>query len=795
MKLKSQVQAAHAIHGTAARLVEWRWPLGLIAAAILAAALPFSQRLQMDRTIDQMFAADDPTLLAYNELRDAFGGNAVVMLVYRDDELMTQEGLDRADEVSERVSRIKGVRGVLSVAQLNELLGVIRLAGLLTGFSSDSPPLLREDDLIARAFERLFVGYTHSDAGDRSAIVALLEPPDVEIGHQKTVASFRRVIEEMPVGVSEAVLVGEPVLLSEGFDLIERDGFRLAVWTLAILSPLVLVLLRGIRWVVLQAAVIGWAVTVTRGLLYLAGLRLSLVSSILTAICTVITVTAIIHLGSMWRKRRSRGDDGTLASRRSISLVMPAIFWACATDAAGFLSLLGSAITPIRDFAVMMGLASLCVWIGIVLMSPLIMTFLVSDRWTIHSRFLSSMERLIRRGSVRFAVVTIRFRVWVAAATILLCAMTFFGLGQLKIETSFLRNFRDDSRIAQEYRIVEAALSGAGVWDVILDAPETLTDNYLRDVREIEKRLREIDINGEQLTKVLSMADADRITAVIPLMRIVSPSVRLAGMRTAIPAFSDALLTPDAAAGRKLRIMLRSREHLDAETKMALIAKVEAVVKKETTTKAWGEHFSDKARSEPGRVTGYYVMIARLVSQIIGDQWRCLIWATAMIWLLLGVATRSLRLATLALIPNLLPVLGVLGVVGWLGQEMNMGAAMIAAVSIGLSIDGSIHYLASYRRKLSRGRSDRDAALYAQRGVGLPVVLATIALMIGFLGLGRSEFVPTATFGILTAAALMLGAAVNLTLLPVLVSFRGRGERMPNQEPKNRAFLTKGKPV
>jgi len=94
-----------------------------------------------------------------------------------------------------------------------------------------------------------------------------------------------------------------------------------------------------------------------------------------------------------------------------------------------------------------------------------------------------------------------------------------------------------------------------------------------------------------------------------------------------------------------------------------------------------------------------------------------------------------------------------------------------------LSIDGSIHYLAGYQQKVKRGRSDRDAAIYAQRGVGLPVVLATIALVAGFLGLGRSEFVPTATFGILTAAALLLGAAINLTLLPVLVSLRGRSER------------------
>jgi len=778
MKLNSQTDSAKSTDRVAATMVAWRWPLAIVAIVILASAFPFSQRLQMDRTIDQMFAADDPTLLAYNELRDSFGGNAAVLLVYRDDELMTPEGLKRAKLLSDRVSKVKGVRGVLSVAQLNELLGAMRPSGFLTGLSSDSQPLLRKDDVIARAFERLFVGYTHSNSGDRSAIVALLDPPEIETGHQETVSSLRQLVDhEMPPGTSDAVLVGEPVLLSEGFDLIGRDGFRLAIWTIASLSPLVLILLRGVRWVLLQALVIAWAVTVTRATLYLLGLRLSLVSSILTAICTVIAVTSVIHLGSMWLKRRGRNDDGEVAARRSLSLVMPAIFWACATDAAGFLSLIGSAIAPIRDFAIMMTVASFFVFMSTAMLAPLLITLFVNDRWTFRVTFLTRIERMIRVASVRLAVVMIRFRILVMIASVVLSAITFVGLGKLRIETSFLKNFREDSRMASEYRIVETALSGAGVWDVILDAPETITDDYLDDVRNLEKRLRAIDVDGEKLTKVLSIADADRIVGAVSIMRVVPPAVRLTAIRSAVPTFSDALLVPDANQNRKLRIMLRSREHLDAETKISLISKVESVVKEETTTSDWREHFPATDQPAPGRVTGYYVMIARLVSQIIGDQWRCLLLATAMVWVLLGLATGSLRLATLALIPNLLPVLGVLGVIGWMGEEMNMGAAMIAAVSIGLSIDGSIHYLAGYQQKVKRGRSDRDAAIYAQRGVGLPVVLATIALVAGFLGLGRSEFVPTATFGILTAAALLLGAAINLTLLPVLVSLRGRSER------------------
>ncbi len=776
MSLESRSRTAKFSDRVATVMVAQRWPLAIIAVVILATAWPLSWRLEMDRTIDQMFAPQDPTLLAYQELQTAFGGNAALLFVYHDPELLTATGLERANELSGKIAEVSGVRGVLSVSQLNEVLGVIRPGGLLTGLSSDTPPLLRKDDVVSRAFERLFVGYTHAESGEESAIVTLLEPADPNLGYGEVVKAMRRLTHDLPSGMSNAVLVGEPVLLSEGFDLIERDGTRLAIWTIALLSPLVLFLLRGVRWVMLQVIVIGWAVTVTRATMLLIGIRLSLVSSILTAICTVIAVTSVIHLGTAWQRRRARGDATDISALRSVALVMPAIFWACATDAAGFLSLIGSAVAPIRDFAIMMGVASLSVWGALALCSPLLMSLGTSDRFQFKLPAVAVIERTIRRWSVSLAVLMMRYRTWVLLASALLTVATIVGIGRLQIETSFLKNFRGDSEIALSYDRVEGALQGAGVWDVVLDAPDVLTDDYLERVRALEKRLRGIEVEGAKLTKVLSMADADRIASAVPLLKLATPTFRLTGMRAAIPAFSDALLVPAGQPQRKLRIMLRSREHLSAEIKMELIAQVETIVREETSTPAWLASFPKNQTARPGRVTGYYVMIARLVSQILGDQWRCLGWAAALVWLLLIMATRSLRLATLALIPNLLPVLGVLGVLGWIGEPMNMGAAMIAAVSVGLSIDGSVHFLAAYQRKKQRDRTDRDAAIYAQHGVGLPVVLATVALVIGFVGLGSSEFVPTATFGVLTAVALLLGTIVNLTLLPIMVSLGSKPE-------------------
>lgn len=771
------------------RLIGHRWTLALVGLSILAATWPLSARLQTDRTIEQMFEPNDPTLVAYQELQQAFGGNAVVMLVYRDPELLTPTGLERAAQLSARVQAIDGVRGVLSVAELNTVLGLIRPTGLLGGPQSDLPPLLRDKDLVVRAFEKLFTGYTHSEDDRVASMVAMLSQPERGSGHGEVIRQLEGITRSMPQGTSDPVLVGEPVLLERGFDLIERDGNRLAWLTIALLSPCVLVLLRSFRFVLLQIIVILWAVTVTRAALHWMSFELSLVSSILTAIVTVIAVTAVIHLGNRQRTLRRRGYVAKTAAARTFQFILPAIFWACATDAAGFISLSASGVAPVREFGYMMAIASLAVWGGMLFFAPLLTVAGPSQIWSFpvldrlfEPKVLSNLERKIRKACLLTAVVLVRYRLAVLVSATVVAAMTSIGISKLEIESSFLRNFRESSNVVQAYGMVESELSGAGVWDVVLDVPTGLTTGYLESVRNLEQQLRAVEVDGERLTKVLSLADADRIAAAVPLMRMASPTIRLSGMRSAIPTFADALLVPSKSNAssetpetetnhpRKLRIMLRSREHIPTEAKLALIEKVEQVVAQHTTSENWLRFFDECPPPKAGRVTGYYVLLAQIVSQLIRDQWRCLSIAAVLVWLLLAAATRSFKLATIALIPNLLPVLAVIAVLGWTGTKMNMGAAMIAAVSIGLSIDGSVHFLANYRRKLQRFRGRFHAVLYAQKQIGLPLLMATGALVLGFSALATSDFIPTATFGVLTAAALVAGTVTNLTLLPALLA-------------------------
>jgi len=138
-------------------------------------------------------------------------------------------------------------------------------------------------------------------------------------------------------------------------------------------------------------------------------------------------------------------------------------------------------------------------------------------------------------------------------------------------------------------------------------------------------------------------------------------------------------------------------------------------------------------------------------------------------------AFRSLPVALITLVPNALPILIVTGLMGWLRLRINMGAAMIASVSMGLAVDSSIHYITAYRRHRAAGLTTAEALHAVHQSVGRAMVFSTLALIVGFSALALSRFVPTIYFGVLVGLTMFGGLIGNLLILPLLLKLIDRG--------------------
>jgi predicted RND superfamily exporter protein len=551
------------------------------------------------------------------------------------------------------------------------------------------------------------------------------------------------------------------------------------------------ILFRRLRWVVLPLAVVHATLIWTKATLWLTSAQLSMVSTTLTALVTVVGVAAVVQVTARYREEREHFTvrDALL---RTMALAGPAVFWASLTTAVGFGSLLVTSIVPVQHFAMMLALASMLVFVASVVIIPAVVLFgnRPSDPGAAPGEAqIESMLESIMQFSLR--------RPWlVGASFVFLLGITAVGMLRIRAETDFTRNFRRTAPIVTAYNFVEKNLGGAGTIEIEFDVPESanpikappkskadgtappvadpnardperLTPDFVNRIRDLETKLRG-DTEHPAFTKVLGIPDildffesgksgeASRTVAAF-LGEQGRLDLKLNGVRSRFPEALSMFWKPEAG---RMRLLVRAREQEPSHVKDELLD--------------WIKRTSVECLEQDGvpmniSVTGVYTLLNHLVSGLMADQLKTFLLATALVFIVMCFALRSIPLAIVGLVPKLGPILMVLGAMGWLGVPIDMGTPMIAAVSMGLSVGFSIHYLYRFRQERADGRAFHDALTATHRRVGGAMVFSNLALVVGFAVLALSNFIPTVHFSLLANVALIGGLAGNLLVLPLLL--------------------------
>lgn len=742
-------------------LVSARWALLAIAALLALSSLAPLKKVEFDRSIENMFAESDPLLAPYRRLTRTFGGNEVILAVYHDENLLAADGsgIRRLRDLSKELRETPGVAEVMSLADLSEALSDMQaIKSIFQRKPENTEAIADPSNAIAQRFLELFTGYTHGPDRKTVAVICMLssaeptlETPDPR---RATVDALRAKISRVPGGL----LAGEPVMVVDGFRYLEFDGQRLSWVSTILLSITIAVLFRSIRWVLVPFAVVQLALLLTTMLLGILQLRLSMVSSMLAAIITVVGVATVIHFIIDYRDTRATGATPPDAFRASFRSLWAPILWALVTDVIGFYALIVAEVGPIQDFAVMTSIGTIFVLVAVVLLLPGLTLVGQFDR----NAKSAWGEGQLTSGLAKSIVLVQRYPLLLSGAILIVGVLAIAGTFRLQVETDFTKNFRAGSPIVAAYNEVEDNLGGAGAWEILLPAPEQLDWEYLDDVDELQHQIRKLrDASGKPALTALSFVDSVKAAtpqiADLPLPMMRNAAVNLAGgaMRAKLPKFFAALHAADPETGKYYyRIMLRAPERQSAEQKKALIEQVSGLAK--------------KAIPE-AEITGFFVLLTYLIDSVLRDQWFAFLISVIGVGILMTLVFRSVKLAAIALVPNVLPILMVTGLLGWMGLRINLGAAMIAAISMGLSIDSSIHYLTAYRRAKKEGRTVLEALDSVQQKVGRAMVFSTLALVIGFGALSVSQFMPTIYFGILAGLTMLGGMVGNLLILPLLL--------------------------
>ena len=579
-------------------------------------------------------------------------------------------------------------------------------------------------------------------------------------------------------------LGGVPMITSDMIDFVRNDLLVFGGGVLVFLVVMLGLVFRRPRWVLLPLACCAFAGFFMIGLLGMVGWKVTVISSNFLALMLIITLSMNVHLAVRYRQLRRdhpHRDHVDLVAMTVERMVRPCLYTAL-TTIIGFGSLVFSGIKPVIDFGWMMSIG-------------LAVTFLTS-----FTLFPCGLV-LLGRGAegdvptgaefpftAPLATLSTRFGGLVLLAAGALALLSLAGVSRLEVENSFTDYFSEETEIYQGMRLIDSELGGTTPIDVVLDLDEArIFAEYEEDEEDDEEwfddefededfandpaywfttfkvqRIKAVHDYLDSLPevgKVLSLASAVRVGESLNDGRELD-SFLLALLYRRLPeevraALIDPYISIENNEARVFARVLDSRPEL---RRAELLERIRHDLKEELALEE-----ADVS------VTGLLVLYNNMLQSLYQSQISTLGAVLAGVGLMLLVLFRSFTLALIGIVPNLLAAGLMLGLMGIAGVPLDMMTITMAAITIGIAVDNSIHYLYRFREELP-GCGDYVSTLkLCHANIGRAVFYTSCTIIFGFSILVLSNFLPTIYFGMLTGLAMLVALLAALTLLPKLI--------------------------
>ncbi len=764
------------------RILIHRWwvILGTLAWVSIAAAGIF--RLEFSASYRVFFDDDNPQLLALEALENTYGKNEnVIFLVVPDDGDATSEAaLSATTWLTRAAWQIPYTRRVDSLANFQYTTADndgLYVRDLVDPHELDDAETRSRIRAIALADPRV-AGSLIAVEGDVSAVSATIElPSENQLTAVSEVAGFARSLvrqaEERFEGV-DLRLVGT-VMINQAFVEASINSQLIFLPASLLLMAVVLAAItRGFSGVAATGVVMVFSILVSMGLGGWIGLPFSPPIAPAPAIVLIIVVATCVHLLTALKQRLGAGDSRPDAIVESLRLNLHPVFLASLTTGLGFLGMNFSEVPPYRH-------------LGSIVAFGIGASFLLSV--TLLPAMLSLMP--LRPGSSRpeagrrlgrMADFALRYRKllllgWSAA----LVAMAL-ALPRNELNDVLVHFFDESVEFRQDTDFMDKRLSGNTVLDYSLEAAEAggaLDPRFLADASRFAEWFREqpgvrhvsvITDTFRQLNK--SMHGDDPAAYRIPESR------ELAAQYLLLYEFSLPLgldlnnQIDDARAATRMTV---SSESLHSQELLDLNARAEA------WRKANAPHIARVNNASPAAMFAY-----------IGQRnIRAMLTGTLIVLLavsaILLFAFRSLRIGLISIVPNLLPAVMGFGIWGLTVGQVGLSLSVIAAMTIGIVVDDTVHFLSKYLRARREYRLGPEQAVrYAFDTAGRALATTTLVLVAGFLIMVFSPFIPTAQVGLLTALIIGVALVADLSLLPALLTTVDRMPGTPNRHPEEK---------
>jgi hydrophobe/amphiphile efflux-3 (HAE3) family protein len=729
--------------------------LVLLAAVVLA--LPGLRDLRTDFGLEQLLPRGDAEVVRYRELAAESGrdDNSVFVFVTRDD-LFTPRGLYFVVELARELGSSPLVEEVQSLASVP--LATSGQAGLDVSAPFDPERVARIDfDALKRRLlaERVFARRLLSEDGRTTVLAVRVKDEYYGDGHRAAiVAHVDEVLELFGASGVDFIVTGNAPTRHRYVAFVRRDNRLFLPLAFALLAAALLLLFRRPSWALLTCLALGTSLVATLAFMKLAGRPVTLLSSAIPVLVLVVGLSDTIHLLARYQEELAGALGREAALARALAATARSCLLSTVTTAVGFFVLPLTGIPILSDFGIVVGTGVLLAYAVSLSLVPAALALLPAPR---NGSDLAASERLARLGAW---VVDHRGGVLAAAAATVV-GLGLLGVPRVRVESRILDDLPPGHPLLQTRAAVEARLGGNFPMTFVVHprAPGTdaaLDPGLLRAVLRFQDELAAGDRTGV-LSSTLSAAD------------FIGMAWRASGSQDRLPDRRE-----DVARMRGELGELTLGRSFD-RARGALLVDVRVYDRGTEATARFLEHaratFS-RTVGDAGRLelSGFAYLSQRVHESVVWSSMTSFLLDFAVVSVLMLLASRSWRLATLAITPNLVPLVLTVAFMGLCGIELRISSSIVFAIVYGIAIDDTVHFLARYREERAAGLDERAAVVRTMATTGRAMVLMAAVLAAGFSILTLSQFQANRVLGLLMAVTVACGLAADLVLLPALLA-------------------------
>jgi predicted RND superfamily exporter protein len=573
-------------------------------------------------------------------------------------------------------------------------------------------------------------------------------------------------------------------------EFVRHDIRVFGIGVIGIMALLLIISFRKPRWVILPLLTALASSLITMGFLGLAGWQLTVVSSNFLALLLIFVLSLTIHLIVRYRELHTKNpnEEQRFLVRETVRSKFVPCFYMVITTMVAFGSLVVSGIRPVIDFGWIMGISLTTALVVNFTLFPAALMLLKPGTPRKPRDITSAITGL-------FPPLIERHGNLVLGAAALAAVLGLVGMLKLTVENRFIDHFHESTEIYQGMYLMDRKLGGTTPLDVVIDAPAEFLEKEQEpsDTKGDDKPLDDdpwgdAEFQGEAgitgTSYWFNVFKVDEVNAIQGYLDGIRETGKVLSLSTTIEVlkqinggevpdnFSLSLIykrLPDdikkslispymSSDGNQLRFAVRVYESDVNLKRKELLEKIRFHLTRELGLSDDQVHLS-----------GMVVLYNNMLQSLFRSQILTLGAVFLAIFLMFVMLFRSVKLALIALVPNLVAVPLVLGLMGGLGIPLDFMTITIAAISIGIGVDDTIHYVHRYGKEVKVDWDYQAAVRRSHSSIGLAMYYTTVTITIGFSILVLSKFVPTIYFGILTAFAMLIALLANFTVLPVLL--------------------------